>query len=70
MARVEVSGGVRVLLRRDGGGAHDPGPVPPGTYTVAAWFDDDEPTTVRTGVVLAAGDTLQLRCVKEMHTCR
>jgi len=69
MARVEVTGGVRVLLRRDGGGAYEAGLVPPGTYTVAAYFDTD-PVTVRSGVSLAAGQTLQLRCVKEMNSCR
>jgi hypothetical protein len=69
MARVEVFGGVRVLLRRDGGGAYEAGLVPPGTYTVSAFFTKD-PTTVRTKLPLAAGQTLTLQCAKEMNTCR
>ena len=68
-ARVAVTGGIRVQLKPHGDpGLLDPGPVPPGTYTVVAWFSD-EPTEVMTKT-LAAGDDVTVRCMKEFLTCK
>lgn len=64
---VEARGGVRVWLVGPSG-RHTPGAVPPGRYTLMAFFDPLDP--VEAGeVVVAAGATTTVSCSAAMTLC-
>ncbi|MCB9671536.1 MAG: serine/threonine protein kinase [Alphaproteobacteria bacterium] len=63
---VNANGSVRVVLRGPGGD-HLPGDVPPGEYTVIAFFGDS-PTNAGK-VVVAAGKTVNVDCKAMLRLC-
>lgn len=67
-ATVVVTGVDRALLVR-GDERLRPGDVPPGRYTVVAFFEDGKPTSVGE-VTVAVGERRELRCSAELRVCR
>ena len=69
MVRVELVGDVsRVWLQGPNGNTPLPAEVPPGTYSIEAFFDDT-PTTVGQ-ITLRAGAIRTVRCGQDMRVCR
>jgi serine/threonine protein kinase len=66
-ASVQVEGGVRVWLVGSVG-QFPPGEIPPGSYTVKAFFDPLEPMDAGS-FEAAAGDELVVRCSVAMNMC-
>ena len=52
---------------RGPGGAHAPGPIPPGTYEI--WADFGEGPVLAGTATAAPGETAQLRCSRVKRTC-
>ena len=69
IARVVVEGDVRTRLRSSTGDQFKPGDLPPGSYTVYAFFEEAQPTKVLT-LTLSAGETRTVTCNPEMKSCR
>ena len=65
--RVSVTGGVNVTLT-NAAGRRKPGNVPPGTYTLQAFFDPMNPIDAGT-VTVEAGGSYTLSCSKSMMMC-
>jgi len=66
VARFSISGARGYL--RCAGVDHDPGPVPPGTCAVLAWFDE-QPVTVRRDLQVPAGAEVRVTCRPAFRLC-
>ena len=66
-ATVESDGGVRVWLV-SGGDRYPPGEIPPGSYTIKAFFDPLSPTDAGS-FSAAAGERFVVKCANAMMIC-
>jgi serine/threonine protein kinase len=68
-ATVQVQGDVQRVWLVGDMGRHPAGEVPPGTYTVQAFFDEGTPVVTGT-ITVAAGETRTLTCSNALLACR
>ncbi len=59
----------RVRLLGADGAMHPPGPLPPGSYQVRAWFKGMEPVSSGTVSVVAGAETV-VTCAAALTVCR
>ncbi|MFH1466884.1 MAG: serine/threonine-protein kinase [Pseudomonadota bacterium] len=68
-AVVSVTGDARSVWLEGPAGSFPAGAVPPGTYTIKAWFDSPDPAHAGT-ITVAEGEHATLACVAAMLQCR
>ncbi|MFZ5479315.1 MAG: hypothetical protein ACOZNI_21295, partial [Myxococcota bacterium] len=66
--RVKLTGDAKSLYLRSSAGNFPAGDIPAGTYTMSAFFEGSEPIDAGT-LVVADGQTREVRCVKKLLRC-
>lgn len=69
MGTVNLTGDARSVWLDGAAGSFPAGAVPPGTYTIKAWFDSPDPATAGT-ITVGSGEQVTVHCAAAMLQCR